>query len=69
MRYHPYGNYRRFADYDNKFQRTCCGDADLCEVYTKLRPSDNCASYRPPRWCKSQGLKIFRLLLLSNLAI
>ena len=31
----------------------CCADlVGLCDLYSKRRPSDDCARYRPPRRCK-----------------
>ena len=50
--YHPrfYPSlYRRF---DREFRETCCGVANLCGLYQKRRPPNNCTGYNPPVWCK-----------------
>ena len=34
------------------FQRECCIDADLCDLFYEQRPPLNCDSYVPPSFCK-----------------
>ena len=34
------------------FQRECCIDADLCDLFYEQRPPLDCSSYVPPTFCK-----------------
>ena len=52
LRYHPRIFPSRYNQYDKEFRDTCCGIADLCDLYQKRRPPDTCEGYEPPVWCK-----------------
>ena len=44
----PWGRSVSQADLDMK--RYCCGLADLCDLYLKRRPPNDCSGYQPPVW-------------------
>ena len=35
---------------DQKMRRICCGLTNLCDLYTEIRPPNDCSGYVPPRW-------------------
>ena len=50
--YHPYFLAEEYTDYDLEFKTRCCYESDLCSLYYERRPTDDCASYRPPRFSR-----------------
>ena len=49
----PYFHSRQvYEDDDLNFHRMCCLDADRCDLFHMRRPSDDCSTYRPPRFSK-----------------
>ena len=50
LSYHPINNYEEYLTYDKKFRDACCGVAQMCNLYFKRRPSQDCSGYNPPTW-------------------
>ncbi len=49
LRYNPFSQRSNYLEFDYNFQQSCCENSDMCQEYTRLRPSDYCSSYRPQR--------------------
>ena len=45
----PFFERDQYINSDITFKETCCGVADLCNLYYMTRPLDNCIRYVPPR--------------------
>ncbi|XP_064388044.1 uncharacterized protein LOC135336225 isoform X3 [Halichondria panicea] len=49
LRFNPFSQQSDYLEFDYNFQESCCKNSDMCQEYTRLRPSHDCSSYRPQR--------------------
>ena len=53
--YHPWFENRKYVTEDKTPYENCCKSSNLCSVYNKYRPSDDCSNYDPSRISKSHN--------------